>query len=260
MRIYFDDGWQIKERSPEDKRLCTVAAAVVAGAVIGAGASYIGSSKSAGAATEAASTAAGEQAREFNLVRSDTAPYRAAGAGALDKLARLYGLKTAQPEAGPGDGWGYNAQTGQFEPNRAVLPASSSSSPDMSVFQESPDYQFNLAEGQKAIDRSLISRGRGLSGAAVKAGIRYASGAASQQFGDFYNRLAGIAGVGQTAVNTSAGAGANAANQTSNAYLNAGNVRASAYSNGANGVNNAVQGGIGNYLTYQYLNKPPATG
>ena len=130
---------------------------------------------------------------------------------------------------------------------------------DMSVFFESPDYQFNLAEGQKAIDRSLAARGRTLSGAGVREGVRYASGMASNEFGNFYNRLANLAGIGQTATGSTAAAGANAANNIAQNHLYAGNARANGYMQTGQAVNNAVQGGIQNYMLYQYLKKPPAT-
>jgi len=125
--------------------------------------------------------------------------------------------------------------------------------PDMSVFFESPDYQFNLAEGQKAIDRSAVARGGLLSGAAVKEGQRYASGLASREFGSFYDRLASQAGLGQTGAAASAAAGANAAGNIGAAYMNTGNARASAYLTAGQGINNAVQGGIQNYLLSRYL-------
>jgi hypothetical protein len=133
---------------------------------------------------------------------------------------------------------------------------SAAGSPDMSVFFESPDYQFNLAEGQKAIDRSLAARGRTLSGAGVKEGIRYASGMASNEFGNFYNRLANLAGIGQAATGSTAAAGMNAANNISNNHLFAANARANGYMQTGQAVNNAVQGGISNYLLGRYLGGP----
>lgn len=128
-----------------------------------------------------------------------------------------------------------------------------SPAPDMSVFTESPDYQFNLSEGQRAIDRSLAARGRSLSGAGVRAGVRYASGMASTEFGNFYNRLASIAGLGQTATGSTAAAGSNASSQIGANIVGAGNSRASSYMTGAQGVNSAIQGGIGNYALLRYL-------
>lgn len=133
------------------------------------------------------------------------------------------------------------------------------SGPDMSVFLESPDYRFNLSEGQKAIDRSLAARGRTLSGAGVREGVRYASGMASGEFGNFYNRLANLAGIGQSATGSTAVAGANAANNISQNHMFAGQSRANGYMQGGQAVNNAVQGGISNYLLSQYLSKPPVS-
>lgn len=131
--------------------------------------------------------------------------------------------------------------------------------PDMSAFFESPDYQFNLAEGQKAIDRSLVARGRGLSGAGVREGVRYASGLASGEFNNYTNRLLTMAGLGNAATSSTAQAGANAANNNSAALIANGQNRGSAYANMAAGVNNSVQGGISNYMLMQYLNKPPVS-
>lgn len=136
--------------------------------------------------------------------------------------------------------------------------ANESSGPDMSVFTESPDYQFNLAEGQKAIDRSLAARGRSLSGAGVREGVRYASGMASNELGNFYNRLANLAGIGQTATQSTAAAGMNAANNISQNHLFAGQSRASGYMNTAAGINNAVQGGLQNYMLSRYLGQQPS--
>lgn len=214
----------------------------LATSIIGAISADKSANAQADAARDAQATATNEQQRQFDLARSDSAPWRATGAAALDKLARLYGLNPSPSSAD--NGQIYNPTTGSMEQRPANAPGSS---PDMSVFQESPDYQFNLAEGQKALNNSLIAKGRGLSGAAVKAGIRYASGAASTQFNDFYNRLAGIAGVGQSANQQSAALGANAANQIGSYAINAGNTignaRASAYqsiaANQKNESNNA---------------------
>lgn len=136
---------------------------------------------------------------------------------------------------------------------QASAAASATGAPDMSVFFESPDYQFNLAEGQKAIDRSLAARGRTLSGAGVREGVRYASGMASNEYGNFYNRLANLAGIGQAATGSTAAAGQNAANNISQNHLFASQARANGYMNTAAGVNNAAQGTIQNIMLARYL-------
>lgn len=307
-----------------------VAAAIVGGAVVSAGASAYSANKqakaagAAGQAGAAASEAAvAEQRRQYDQTRADFADYRDRGISALDRIGLLYGFGTPQrggyfdaaqylrdnpdvaaddyfgakdlqrpvtevggrrgliakaadtavrgsatPESRAREHWDKHGQYESWRKNPFVggTPGRAAGAPDMSVFFESPDYQFNLAEGQKAIDRSLAARGRSLSGAGVKEGIRYASGMASNEFGNFYNRLASIAGIGQAATNSTATAGMNAANQTGAAMMYGGNARASAYlnqgqaaANMAAGINNATQGGISNYLLYQYLNKSPQT-
>ena len=128
--------------------------------------------------------------------------------------------------------------------------------PSMERFFTSPDYQFNLQQGQQAIDRSLAARGRALSGAGVKEGERFAAGVASGEFNNYMNRLFTAAGIGNAATQSTAAAGQNMANNNSAALLNNANNRASMYGQTAAGVNNAVQGGISNYMLQQYLNKP----
>jgi hypothetical protein len=136
-----------------------------------------------------------------------------------------------------------------------VAAAAPAASPDMSGFFASPDYQFNLQQGNQAIDRSLAARGRALSGAGVKEGQRFASGLASAEYGNYVNRLFTAAGLGNSATNSTAAAGQAAANNNSAALLGAANTRASSYMAQGEGINNAIQGGISNYLTMRYLNQ-----
>lgn len=156
-----------------------------------------------------------------------------------------------------------NAGTGQTSdgvPNTAPLSAGASAvagaptGPDMSVFFASPDYNFNLNEGQKAIDRSASARGGLLSGGAVKEGVRYASGMASREYSNFVDRLMQQAGLGATGIGASASAGANTAGIVSNAAQNGANARGSAYLTGGAAINSGLQGGIQNLLLAKYLN------
>lgn len=256
--------------------------AAVAGAVVAAGASAYSSRQQSNAVKDSSKTSIAEQQRQFDLVRSDTAGQRQLGNNAISTLSRLYGYGPQQAQVGapgystPGSSapnLSYNGMsptasrmvgrvlnrdpqtidnsTGQpvDQPPMARGPGG----PDMSVFFNSPDYAFNLAEGNKAIDRSAAARGGLLSGAAVKEGTRYASGMASREYGAFVDRLMQQAGVGSTGIGASASAGANAANNISATAMNAGNARASIYGNNAANINNAVQGGISNYMLQRYL-------
>lgn len=145
-------------------------------------------------------------------------------------------------------------QAAEAQAANSPVPGATNGAPSLSAFIQSPDYQFNLAEGQKAMDRSLTARGRGLSGAAVREGTRYASGMASQQYGDFTNRLMQIAGLGSAATSQTAAAGANAANNISQNTMFQGAQRASGYQQNAANINNTVQSGISNWMLNQYLN------
>jgi hypothetical protein len=214
-----------------------VAVAVAGAAVVGAGAAIYSSNKAAGAASKAAGSSIAEQNQEYNQTRADQAPWRTTGASALSKIAQMYGLDTVDENG--------NVVKGSGQTN-------------FSSFATSPDYQFNLDQGQRAIDRSAAARGGLLSGAAVKAGEQYASGLADQQFGNYYNRLAGVAGAGQAATNATQAAGTNMANQNSGALLGAGNARASAYMDVGQTIGNTANGLASNYLLSRYLNRQPA--
>lgn len=131
---------------------------------------------------------------------------------------------------------------------------------DFNAFLETPDYQFAKQQAMQGLDRSLLARGRGLGGASAIAGERLASGLASEQFGNTFNRLSALAGMGASATNTSAQAGLSTAANNANININAANTRASAYANGAAGVEGAVTSGLGNYLFLQQLNKGGGTG
>lgn len=101
-------------------------------------------------------------------------------------------------------------------------------------WKTSPGYDWRLSEGMKSINRSAAGQGSLLSGATMKALQRYGEGLASQEYGDVFNRLAGMAGTGQV----TAAQSAQQAGQTGQAIgqntLAAGNARASGYINAAN--------------------------
>jgi hypothetical protein len=210
-----------------------VVAAIGTAAVVGAGASIYAANKSASAAKSAANSSIGEQAREYDQARADNAPFRATGVSALNQVAKLYGLDTT-------------------DANGNVVKGSGKA--DFSSFTTSPDYQFNLSQGQDAINRSAAAKGGLLSGAAVKAGQTYASGLASNQFDDYVNHLEGTVGQGQSATNATTAAGTNMANQNSAATMSAGNARASAYSDIGQTIGNTGNSLASNYTLYRYLN------
>lgn len=144
-------------------------------------------SKAANMQADATGKSISEQRRQYDLTRADFEPYRETGVNALRQLA--------------GD---INAPLTSAE------------------VMSDPGYQFGMQQGQQAIDRKIAAGGGRVSGAAIKAagrfGTDYASvgyGAAYQRRQDRLNRLASLAGIGQTSTAASALTGQNSANQIS---------------------------------------------
>jgi len=204
-----------------------VAAGIAAAAVIGGVASGIGASDAAGAQRDAAQTASNTQLQMYNQTRTDQAPWRAAGGSALTALQGYYGLPGAN---------------GQVDPNAAAN--------DNKLIQNLPGYQFNLQQGNQAVQRNLAANGLLDSGAAQKALTQYGQGAAMQASGQYLNGLQSLAGLGQTSVANTGAAGANAANQIGSNQIYAGNAQASGYANQSNAINSGLSGLSGIYGNY----------
>ena len=109
-----------------------------------------------------------------------------------------------------------------------------------------PSYSFRFQEGLKAVDRQAAARGGLISGGALKAAQRYGQEFASNEFGNAYNRLASMAGFGQTASNAQGNAAGQFGTNAGNLMTSAGAARASGYVGGAN----ALTGGLNQYLNY----------
>jgi hypothetical protein len=194
-------------------------------AVLGAAGSVVGGAMEASAAEKAAETqsqaaqnALQLQREMFEYQKGLLEPYRTAGTKALERLSGAMGL------GGPGS--------------------------QQQMLEMDPGYGFRLGEGLKALERMQASRGNFLSGGALKAGQRFAQDTASQEYGNAYNRLANIAGLGQTVGgqlgNAAAGFGTSAGNimgQEANALAAGRAARGSAYSN-------AIGGALGSYQNY----------
>lgn len=258
-----------------------VTAALIGSAVIGAGTSLIAGSKASKAQKQAANTAAAAQDRAsevqkyiFDTTRMDYAPYQEVGVGALGKLADMYGVPrstgptgvpaptnrgTSLPQQFGIQGFGRDGDFHSFLPGnetRTAVPASSRGmTPGFDGFEASPGYQFRVSEAMKAIERSAAARGNLRSGATMDALQRRVQGVASDEYENFANRLAALAGIGQTANAGSAAAGANYASGVAqgaaaqgNIALAAGNARASGYANTGNAVNQGIQNVASAYL------------
>jgi len=117
----------------------------------------------------------------------------------------------------------------------------------MNRFYQSPDYDFRMNEGIRAMDSSAASRGMLMSGAQLRGITEFGQGLAAGEYGNYYNRLAGIAGLAKTAQNPYAGAQSSLYGGLMNSYGQAGANTANIYGNQANanaGIWGNALGGI----------------
>ena len=126
------------------------------------------------------------------------------------------------------------------------------------ILKNDPSYQFRLKQGQQSLDRSSAARGMGYSGAQMKAAQDYGQGMASTEFGNYYNRLAGLSQGGQQAAGSMANAGSQYASNAGNTFANLSNAQtnilgqqANARASGYAANANAISGGL-NSLTNLY--------
>lgn len=164
----------------------------VVGAVIGGVAANNAAKKGAKATDQASQAAIDEQRRQFDLTRGDQLPFLQAGHGALGDMQAL-------------------------------------NSGDFSKFFQTPDYAFARDQGLQGIDRSASARGGMFSGGADADRMKFASGLASQNYNQFYNRLQAMAGQGQTTASGLGQLGMGMANNIGNAGMNAAAQRSSAF-------------------------------
>lgn len=203
-----------------------VATAIVGSAVVGAGASMASSKAQAKAADKSAKA----QMDMYYQTRADLAPYNTAGQAATKDLSNRLADLTSP----------------------IIM--------DQATLERTPGYQFNLSQGLKSTQNGAAARGLGNSGAALKGAATFATGLADStyqnQFSNAvanqtnaYNRLMGVAQLGQNAAAQTGNAGTQAAAGAGNAYIQGGNAIAAGY----NGVANSITGGVNNYMTYNAL-------
>lgn len=224
------------------------ATAVIGSAVIGgvmgnksAGIQADSANRASDLQAQAASEATALQKEMWQRQLADQAPWQAAGANALGKMQ------------------GYAAPS-QFKFGANEFNAG-----------QDPGYAFRLKEGMKALEGTAAARGGLLSGNAMRAAVSYGQEMGSQEYQNAfsravtgynanrssedagYNRLAGLAGVGQTSTQQIGAAGQNFANaagnnmmtsgaNAGNAVMAAGNARASSYQGWGNALGTGLQG------------------
>ncbi len=211
-----------------------VVAVGVGTAAAGYMASEDASSRAADAQRQATDSANGIQTSQYGQTRADQAPWRNAGANAIGELQQQ------MPDL-----------------NRSF---------SMADFRADPGYQFQMDQGNKAIERSAAARGGLNSGATMKSMANYSQGLANQDFqqarNNFtndqtnrFNRLSSVAGLGQTSANATTAAGTNMANNLSNNVTNMGNATAAQNIQQGNNFNNMLSTGMNTWMQQQMMNR-----
>ena len=121
--------------------------------------------------------------------------------------------------------------------------------PDNSAFFRSPGYEFRLQEGIDALDKSASARGKLGSGGLQRELVNYGQGLATAEFNSYANRLASMAGLGQTATGGTSNLGSNTAGQVGRQSASLGETVMAGGQAGAEGIigsNNAMITGIQN--------------
>jgi len=254
----------------------------IVGGAIGANGAENAAATQAAAAQQASQLAgtAGTQALGIQqaadtAAQSQIAPYTAAGAGGLNALQ--YGLGTGGTANGSGV-----AQGSLLTPYGQTFTA-----PTGLTEQNDPGYQARLQLGQDAIQRSAAAAGGVVTGGTAQALNNEAQDYASNEYNNVYNRalstyntnynayntdqtnqynkLAALAGSGQTAATTAATLGQNAANseagtvtgtaaQQGQDLTNAGAATASGYVGAANAYSNGLSGASNSLTNLALLN------
>lgn len=216
----------------------------VASSLIGANASQNAAQTQANAANQAAQI----QQQMFNTQNAQQQPYRTAGYSSLNQL--LGGLGGTQQQFTPTGGMGAPITgTGQF---------TQTFGPQQLASNLAPNYQFMLNQGLGATRQTGNAGGGGsnINQAATRFAEDYASNAYQNAFANYqnqqsniFNRLASIAGIGQTAQGQTQNLATSTAGNIGQAAIGAGQAQAA----GQVGVANALGGGLQNLAGYNYL-------
>jgi hypothetical protein len=225
-----------------------IATAIVGSAAIGA----YGASSAADKQAKAARRGQDQQLQMFNVQNAQNAPFRGAGYSALNQIGSMLPGEYQQYDAegkptSLGTGSGYLTQQFTNQDLNANL---------------APNYAFQLEQGLGGV-RNLANSTGGLIGGNAFQGMQdytqnFAGNAYQNAFSNFqgqrsniYNTLAGIAGLGQTANQTTAALSGNTANAMSSLGVGAANAQAA----GTVGMTNAFSGGLNTLGNMAYMNK-----
>lgn len=150
-------------------------------------------------------------------------------------------------------GAGQNALSGMSD--LTGLNGADASAAALGRFQTSPGYGFAMQQGLQAVDHGAAANGMLRSGEILRSEMTLGQNLANQEFGNYFNRLSGIAGMGLQGASLGnqststydgllTGTGGQQANTANQAGLN----QASIYGNAINGAAGGITQGVKNNL------------
>jgi hypothetical protein len=244
-----------------------VAGAAVVGGVVSSNAARSAANTQANAANNATQTNLGI----FNTLNDQQSPFRSAGYSALGAIMGGFGMPTSAGGTDPNGnplargGGTTGAATGGVDSGFFTHQFNKD---DLNA-NLAPNYDFMLHQGQGAVT-NLANVTGGLSGNTFKAlndyTQNYAQNAYQQAYTNYtanqtniFNRLASIAGLGQTAGSNQATGASTFAGNIGDAQMSAGNAIAAGQVGSANAVSSSL-GNISNYYMLQNLINGGGTG
>jgi hypothetical protein len=233
----------------------SVAWVAVGASVIGTAASVSGAKKAGqqqADATQAATDATLTSERE---AREAQQPFLNAGYAGVNRLQELLGI------GGNAGAAGYGSLNTPFSFKQTDLAAD-------------PSYQFQLAQGQNALDRKQAAGGGFYSGAGLQAASAFNQNLAGTTFNDAYNRqfnefqtnrantlnpLQSLAGQGQTSANNVSGIAQNTGNSLASLISSNGNAQGASTIAQGNSLASGLNGGLAAYQRAGLFSQQQAT-
>lgn len=241
-----------------------VAVAIGGGALVSGTLGYLGATSAANTQANAANNALQFQEQTYN---ANQPRINAANAG-FD-TAQTTANNSFQP-------WLTSGSNANYTMSQLMGGGGGNTQPDYSSFFNSPDYQFAQQQGQKGVINAANAQGIGLSGGTLKDLDSFNSGLATQQYGNYFNRLmqmsnnglSAASGLTTASTNIAGGranlaTGAASANNASastigNTMQGVGQAQASGIVGGTNAITGSINSGISNSLLANYLGKSPS--
>jgi hypothetical protein len=193
--------------------------ALIGGSLIGAGATYFAGQEAAGAQEAAANQSAALQKAQFEAMREDLLPYTQVGVPALNQMQAISGSLGADAQ------------------QRAIT-----------GIEQSPLFNQLALQGENAMLQQASATG-GLRGGNTQAALaQFRPQLLNQMISEQYNRLGGLAQIGQSSAAGTGTAGMQMASNVGNAYTQAGAAQAGA----ALATGQAI-GGIGGDISSAFM-------